>query len=484
MKEQGDLNDLCNLLHNCQMRRMKQRDDAFPHYHFRPPTNWINDPNGVIQWNGRYHLFYQHNPFGALWGNMHWGHAVSDDLVHWEHLPLALAPTEGDFDEYGCFSGGIVDNDGVPTMIYTGTQAAPLGAMPYTQHANIATSQDDLTTWQKFAGNPIIRPPHPKTLIGFRDHNVWRNGDHWLHIIGSGVQDVGPTAFLYRSDDLYEWEPLGKLYQNDGLYFGDEFVGSMWECPQLLDFGRKQALIIGASHNDSTVHTSYLIGTMVGDRFHPEAAYRLDYGNRYFYAAQSLIDDMGRTIMWGWIPEARDDELCVAAGWSGVMSLPCVVTLGEDDRLRFAVAEEVRQLRRERFGVEQLSAVQSDCFEIVAEFEGNERVEIGVRVSAENQERTTIFYDPESQTLGIDRSQSRRDGDGHDLSLLTGRISAENRLHLHIFVDASVIEVFANKVAVIIGRVYPDAEGLGVRLKSADAALHQFELWTLDSIWH
>src|SRR5512143_2626508 len=127
-----------------------------PRFHFLPERNWMNDPNGLIQWKGQYHLFYQYNPNGPFHGTIHWGHAVSGDLVHWAHLPVALAPTPDGPDKDGCWSGCAVDNGGVPTLIYTGVH-------PQTQC--LAWSDDDLLTWKKHAGNPVLPAPPPQLAL-------------------------------------------------------------------------------------------------------------------------------------------------------------------------------------------------------------------------------------------------------------------------------------------------------------------------------
>ncbi len=458
--------------------------DHRPRYHFLPERNWMNDPNGVIQWRGRYHLFYQHNPHGALWGNMHWGHAVSDDLVHWEHFPIALTPTEGDFDEYGCFSGCIVDNDGVPTMIYTGTQAHPTNGMPYAQHANVAIGNEELTAWRKHAGNPVIRPPDDyHNLMGFRDHCVWREGDEWLQIIGAGVNGQGGVIFLYRSDDLLTWEYLHPLCQFDAVVFDGVQVGTMWECPQLLNFGEKHALLLSVMDEKGGIGTVYLIGSYWDRRFEPERAFVLDFGRMHFYAPQALTADDGRIMLWGWITEGRDDALLVQAGWAGVMSLPRVVTLGEDDRLRFAPVQELAQLRGREFGRSNVPAIQSSTLEIYAVFKPTERIEIAVRCS--ERERTTIFYDPKCAKLGIERGKSVSAGSHqHDLTTLSGNYSlTDGELTLHIFVDQSVIEVFANGEATVTGRVYPHPDSLGIAVNAREEELIHFTAWELNSIW-
>src|SRR5215472_7642889 len=137
------------------LREKLATDPQRPRYHFMPAANWMNDPNGPLQWKGEYHLFYQYNPNGAFWGTMHWGHARSKDLVHWEHLPIALAPTPGGPDKGGVFSGSAFVNQGVPTLVYTGVD-------PEVQC--LATSAD-IIHWTKFNANPVIAGPPPEHKV-------------------------------------------------------------------------------------------------------------------------------------------------------------------------------------------------------------------------------------------------------------------------------------------------------------------------------
>ena len=196
-------------------------DPHRPRYHIVPPTGWLNDPNGPIQWRGQYHLFYQHNPTTPFFpgtpslGTMHWAHLVSEDLMHWEELPVALSPTAGGPDAGGCWSGCAVDDRGVPTLIYTGV---------YPERQCVATSRDDLLTWDKYAGNPVIAaPPEGLDVTGFRDPHVWREGDRWQMLLGSGIRRLGGAVLLYSSPDLVHWEYTGPLLVDDG-----EQPGAVW----------------------------------------------------------------------------------------------------------------------------------------------------------------------------------------------------------------------------------------------------------------
>ncbi|MDQ3856015.1 MAG: glycoside hydrolase family 32 protein, partial [Chloroflexota bacterium] len=165
------------------LQRALAADPHRPQYHFLPPSAWLNDPNGLIQWKGRYHLFYQYNPKEPAWGVPHWGHAVSDDLVHWTDLPTALSPTPGGPDQDGCFSGCAVVHDGVPTIVYTGVRGDA-------QLPCIAESHDDLVTWEKYVGNPVIAaPPEGLDAVMYRDHSVWQEDGMWYQLVGSGLRD-------------------------------------------------------------------------------------------------------------------------------------------------------------------------------------------------------------------------------------------------------------------------------------------------------
>ena len=199
-------------------------DPHRPQYHFLPPANWMNDPNGLIQWRDHYHLFYQYNPHGPVWGSIHWGHAISDDLAHWRDLPIALEPTPGGVDEDGVFSGCAVDDDGVPSILYTGVRR--LADDSRVELPCLATSSDDeLRTWHKHPHNPVIASPPPGVdVLGFRDHSVWQEDGTWymdrtmagpyavqfglagdrrgLRLNDAGVQEHNPGAFGELRQDI------------------------------------------------------------------------------------------------------------------------------------------------------------------------------------------------------------------------------------------------------------------------------------------
>ena len=195
-------------------------------WHFSPKAGWMNDPNGLIYFKGKYHIFYQFNPYGTKWSAMHWGHAISDDLVNWEHLPIALAPSEpyDNHPEGGCFSGSAVDDNGILTLIYTATTNYGDG---FVQSQCIATSEDGIR-FQKYAGNPVIPAPPACGSSDFRDPKVWKHHDKWYMVVGSSKDRKG-KALLYRSDNLREWQYVNVLCESRGEW------GTMWECPDFFE---------------------------------------------------------------------------------------------------------------------------------------------------------------------------------------------------------------------------------------------------------
>lgn len=467
------------------MRARLSDDRHRPNYHLSPPANWLNDPNGIIEWDGEYHVFYQYNPAGPFHGTIHWGHARSEDLVHWEDQPIALTPELGSPDEDGCWSGCTVDHDGTPTFLYTGGSGRD-------QLPCIATGDENLTNWTKHPENPIIReaPDSPRVLstehwaAEFRDHCVWFEDDTWFQLIGSGVQDVGGTALLYTSSDLYEWDYQGPILIGD--WPGS---GSVWECPELLDLGAQDLL-----HVSDYSDVVYFLGSFEDGTFDPESRGKLDYGE--YYAPQSLTANDGRTITWGWIQEGRSTEAQWDAGWSGMMSLPRVLRLSEDGELRIEPATELERLREShrRFDVGELTSespnpledVESTSCEIELEFEMDDAWEVGLSVfqspAGTDQEQTLIRYTDEGQ-LCVDRRRSSLDSDAsRSKQGMPLELREDGTVHLQCFIDGSVIEVFANGRKCLTCRVYPtreDSVGMGLYTIGGRAEIDTLDVWEL-----
>jgi beta-fructofuranosidase len=475
-------------LKNEPLQEKLAADPQRPRYHLLPPANWMNDPNGPLFWKGQYHMFYQYNPNGAFPESMHWGHAVSPDLVHWKHLPIALAPTPGGSDKDGCWSGCAVVEQGVPTIVYTGV---------FPQAQCIARSDDGMTTWRKYPGNPVIAaPPQGMETTGFRDPCVWREGEQWFLAIGSGVKDQGGMILLYRSGDLSHWDYLHLLCKGrkSELLPGKDPVstGEMWECPDFFPLGDKHALIV--STQGAVV---YSMGRYVNQYFHPEVQGKADLGDCY-YAARSMVDEKGRRILWGWIREGRSDTAQRAAGWAGVMSLPRVLTLGHEGALGMAPASEIEALRGKHHRFEGLpivpgsfslwKSVRGDSLEIQAELEpgASEAVGLTLRSTPDGKEQTSITYKRTSGQLLVERERSSL-SPGVDRGSPGGAfaLAEDETLKLRVFLDASVIEIFANDRACLTTRIYPsrsDSLGLGTFARGDKARLKALDVWEMRPI--
>jgi beta-fructofuranosidase len=467
-------------------------DPHRPRFHVLPPANWLNDPNGLIHWNGEYHLFYQYNPHGPFHGTIHWGHAVSTDLVFWRHLPVALAPEPGSADEDGCWSGVAVDDDGVATLIYSGNCA---GA----QRACVATSQDGLRTWHKHPGNPVIAAPPELHLVAYRDHSVWREDGTWYQLIGAGIEGHGGTALLYRSQDLRQWDYLHPLLVGDMQRFTPIWTGSMWECPDFFALGGQHVLIVSVWDHEQLHYSAALVGRYRNHQFIPDVEHKLDYGDQHFYAPQSFSDAQGRRISVGWVQEGRSVEAQLASGWSGVLSLPRVLTLSADGQVCMQPVPELRALRAQHTSCAAIDVlagqevvlpdVSGDTLELLVDLlpapEG--RSGIVVRRSPDGAEQTRIIYDAAQGQLIVDRTQASQDlTTDHHAHVASLRLGVDEPLRLHVFLDRSVLEVFANERISITSRIYPTRpESVGVALlaEGTQAQLDALDAWQLRSIW-
>jgi beta-fructofuranosidase len=429
-------------------------DPVRPEYHLLPPHNWMNDPNGPIWWKGQYHLFYQLNPQGAVWGDMHWGHAISPDMVHWHHQPIALAPTPGGADSNGCFSGSAVIFEGKPTFIYTGVQNAPPsettlhdGNDSLRETQMLATAEDDqLLHWKKLE-TPIIATPPPGIFVtGFRDPCPWQEGDDWYLGIGSGERGIGGCVLLYLSHDLRRWEYLHKLVQgkpNGKVSVNPCDSGEMWECPDFFSVTGRHCLLYSTENQVFWTTGEY---DMLRHRYIPMRTGVLDQGSAY-YAPKSFLTPDGRRILWGWIRETRPDAQFAAAGWSGAMGLPRVLTVNKDGELEMNPAVEVETLR----GAEELSTLQpgSPHKQTLTALRRELHIPIGEtksKIAVRVLTRGSVAWE-----LLVDASE-------HLATCGTVRFALPPQLKtddaLRIFIDASVIESFIAGRKALTSRVY------------------------------
>lgn len=484
-----------------------EADPHRPRFHFVSPAGWLNDPNGVSQWNGTYHLFYQYNPEGAFHHRILWGHAVSTDLMHWEDVPVALEPGPGpdDTDRDGCWSGVLVNDGGVPTLVYSGRHGER--ELPC-----VAVGSPDLLSWSKAPENPVIAaPPAGVDITAYRDHCVWREGSVWRQLVGSGIRGRGGTAFLYESADLRSWDYVGPLFIGDasGDQDATDWTGTMWECVDLFRSGAgvlggpggaaDDVLVFSAWNDGDTRHPLYWSGRYSGDSFEPAALHRLDYGGRYFYAPQSFKDESGRRVMFGWLQEGRPEETAVEAGWSGVMSLPRVATQAPDGTLSFAPVPELERLRTGHVqlpGQVLVGAVDTGIagnqldLELELQLSAGSTVRLGVLGSGDGREETVVELslagDGSSGTLRLDRSRSSlsAEEEGLDTEPREGPVPMPGgRVSLRVLVDRSAVEIFANGKP-LTARAYPVLDGGHVTLAAdGSARLLSFDAWTMGEIF-
>lgn len=314
----------------------------FPVYHVAAPGGWINDPNGLVFYQGRYHVFYQHHPYSAQWGPMHWGHASSEDLVHWQDEPIALAPgNPGEDDEGGIWSGSSIEHDGTLFAFYTGNRWVNGQDDTYGkfQTQMLATSNDGIHFEKHGAVIPTVK-------ADARDPKVFEFDGRFYLTIGAEVDGRG-QVLLYSSDNLFDWHEEGTLYQDsDPNVF-------MIECPDFFQLGDKWVLLYGPMvrnpirtgyHLRNGHNAGYVIGTWSpGGEFVQETAYRpIDWGH-HFYAPQTFKAPDGRRIMFGWMGEFAHALASQQDGWSGQISLPRELRLREDLTLASDPAGEVYQ---------------------------------------------------------------------------------------------------------------------------------------------
>lgn len=459
-------------------------------YHFSPQKNWMNDPNGMVYFKGEYHLFYQHHPFGTTWGPMHWGHAVSKDLVSWEELPIALAP-----DERGTiFSGsavvdwnnssGFFDQEQLGLVaIFTHHYDAP-GVQQIIQYQSLAYSKDEGRTWTKYDGNPVLRHD---SYVDFRDPKVfWHEpSSQWVMIVA-----CGQTVCLYRSSNLKEWVFASEFGEGIGSHDG------VWECPDLFpltteDNGIRWVMLVSIGDDPAYVEgsrTQYFIGDFDGTVFIPDERSKddvrwLDYGRDNYagvsWSGISAAD--GRRLFIGWMSNWKYANLTPTDGWRGAMTLVRELKLETLEGEVMVTQQPIREIEGYRNEVlslhdiavdetaVRLAAVRLENCEILVRFDPASS--LGLKVRTGLGQETLVGWDASLAEVYVDRSRSgqvdfHKDFPGkHAAPLKTSGCMLE----LRIFVDRSSVELFADRgQAVITDLIYPDPASTGITVFADD----------------
>jgi beta-fructofuranosidase len=429
-----------------------------PRLHLTPPTGWMNDPNGMLFLDGRLHMFYQYEPDAPRWGRMRWGHAVSDDMLHWQHEPIALEPDASGPDSAGCWSGCLVlDDAGTPTIFYTGVVKERI------RRASIgmATSTDGLRTWTKDHDGPIIRrPPTGIRPDRFRDPFVWRDEVGWAMLVGAGTTNGRGMVLLYRSDDLRTWRYAGPFLSTDAAIAEDpqlavdDIDSPCWECPQLVRLDGVDVLIISVvdrSLRTRPAHVVAFTGRMVDDRFLVRRTERLGLGPD-FYAPATVRAPDGRSLLFGWIPEDPPGKGSTRT-WAGCLSLPRVVSVDDEAHVRISIAREVdragssaERIRDVRVddGEVWRRVIHGGGMELRAAIIPEDVASIRIDVSGENGPVAEVRFDPRERRLTATRMGrvAVAGRDPHGTTILPP--TADGHLRLRVVLDGSSLELVAD----------------------------------------
>lgn len=482
-----------------------------PAYHFTPEKNWMNDPNGLVYFDGEYHLFYQHNPQGIRWGNMSWGHAVSKDLVHWQHLPIALEMEDGVM----IFSGSAVVDKNNTSGLCDSAEGCLVAI--YTAHTDslqnqaIAYSNDRGRSWIKYEGNPVL----DENMKDFRDPKVFWHEEEEKWIMTVAIPHEQKIRF-YASTNLTEWSMMSE--------FGPQgFVDGIWECPDLFALEveetgeQKWVLLVSYNTDDEGSSMQYFVGDFDGTTFTndntDDLVLTLDHG-RDFYAAvtwNNVPDE--RRLLIGWMSNLQYAQDIPTSPWRSAQSQVRELALyefPEGIRLTQKPVEEMKTLRRQHVHDENvqlqegdnylsLENIQGDQLEIIAEFvyqaidteaeAENLAGEFGIKVFKGDAQETVISYDVATQSLFVDRTQS---GDTTFHEAFSGRTFAlmpadEGTVQLHIYLDHSVMEVFGNEGYVAMtNRIFPDPtqDGVEIYTVGGTVTLKSLDIWELESTWN
>ncbi|MFI5893501.1 GH32 C-terminal domain-containing protein [Actinoplanes sp. NPDC051513] len=502
------------------MRRSRYDGDIYrPQYHFMAPEHWMNEPHAPVYANGQYHLFYQHNQHGPYWHNISWGHGVSPDMVHWRDAPVALVPTAGSVAPDGVWSGSAaVDASGNPLLFITAGDDSVFPNQRTGVARNTGGPNDtDLNNWTMDPAPVTVQSPTLDVGAGrkvrygdFRDPFVWREGNTWFQLVGSGVQtsagdDVGGTALLYTSTDAKNWTYSGPLMVGDVHTYPK--TGQVWELPVFLPIGGGKHILLtnpmwsyGTDYNVKYVWYWIGVWNPTTRKFTPDTTEpRLfDYGE-HFTGPSGFVDQKGRSVVFSIAQDKRTEQAHYNSGWAHNAGLPVVLSLGPDGDVAVNPLPELATLHATtspqvaittdtslEVANQQLSSVRGDMLHLTLELAAGSTGRYGIKLrrSPGGEEETLLVYDAATGSLSIDRTKSGNNSSLYgNLGIQGGPLNlAGQNLKLDIYLDKSMIEAYANGRRSITSRVYPfRADALGLQLWADTAVtVRNLKVWQMD----
>jgi fructan beta-fructosidase len=452
------LSSFLMLFISCQENHKETSQEEFtfnepfrPQYHFSPPAQWMNDPNGMVYWDGEYHLFYQYYPDSAIWGPMHWGHAISRDLVYWEHLPIALYPDENGWIFSGSAVMDLENTSGLgtkenPAMVAIFTYHDPVGEKEGRndfQTQGIAYSTDNGRSWTMYSDNPVLVSPG---INDFRDPKVFWHTEQNQWIMSLAVKD---KISFYKSHNLIDWTYLSDFNPEWAAY------GGVWECPDLFpmvteDGEEKWILFVsinpGGPQGGSA--TQYFVGDFDGKSFTSttQEIKWLDWGTDNYAGVtwSNIPESDGRRLFIGWMSNWNYGQVVPTSPWRSAMTLPRSIHLTGSNGDYNLISKPIDEIERLHTNSVELEGNEVEIENELAEFELNPQSN-QFQIEFSNSLGEKLLIKSDGQNLELDRSKSGKvnfsDGFGNLLETPLRNLKID---HLRIFLDRSSVELFIN----------------------------------------
>ena len=426
------------------------KSEERPAFHISAPIGWINDPNGFSIFNEEYHLFYQYNPYGTVWGPMHWGHSKSKDMIKWQQLPVAMAP-DSKYDIDGCFSGSAIEDS-----------------------------------------NPVITDellPEGSSFEDFRDPKIWKEDGDFYSVVASRSKDGSGQILMFKSENLKTWELVTILDKSENK------LGRMWECPDFFNIDGKNVLVISPQevratkdgfHNGN--NTAFLIGEYDKEnkKFNREKTKVIDFGLD-FYAPQTFEDKDGRRIMIGWMHSWENRIIPNEFKWCGMMTIPREIRIKDNNVIQTPIKEIENYygdtVKYEKITIDKevsLEGINGRVLDMTLDIDASKAEEFEIKFAKNNEYETIIRYYSKRNTIEFDRSYSGKYGDILHKREMKVKDN-DGKLRMRLVLDKYSAEIFANDgEQVMTSTFYTPLDAQDITLSSKGKSILSIEKHKID----